>query len=378
MHGSFTRRGAVIAVLGSMLGMALGATPGFGADSGSVDAQVTVSPAAACLELSTAAVDFGTLALGAENQAGSPGIDISNCGDADATLMASGTNAAGAGADWNLVDNGATCALGLGLDNYHLSLAGTAGDQIATLSTENKEIGTLLAAGGTSQVARISTACPGSSGAGTVMSMQINYLATTIVAPPIVLQPLTVDQATADSAAAFLLPSSQNIGIAAKCTGDPVIACPGGVPSNPLPQVQVQASNVLVQRVPGTDTWAGSSTLQASTLQGIVATFSGVTCTVTVNTATTGSPTVSGSWLQTFASYPLPTGQANYLAVTNVDITGIDDGDIQFAGGFGCSIASALVGLIKPQIESQIEAFLARNLCGTPDPATWVACPALP
>ena len=378
MHGSRIRRGSLVAVLGSMLGLALGATPMFGADSGGVDAQVTVSPAAACIELNTSSIGFGTLALGAENQSGTPGINISNCGDADATLMASGTNAAGTGAAWNLVDDGSTCAIGLGLDNYHLSLAGTAGDQIATLSTENKEVGTLLAAGGTSQVARISTACPGSSGAGKVMSMQINYLATTIVAPPIVLQPLTVDQATADSAAAFLLPSNQNVGIAPKCSGDPIIACPGGVPSDPAPQVQVQASNVLVQRVPGTDTWAGSSTLQAATLQGIVASFSGVTCTVTVNTATVGSPTVSGSWLQTFASYPLPTGQPNYIAVTNVDVTGLDDGDIQFAGGFSCSIASALVGLIKPQLESQVEASIAGNLCGTPDPATWLACPPLP
>jgi len=199
-----TRRGSMVAVLGSMLGLALGATPGLAADSGGVDAQVTVSPAAACIELSTASVDFGTLALGAENQAGAPGITITNCGDADASLMASGTNAFGQGATWNLVDSSATCADTLGLDNYHLALADTTGTPIATLSSENKELGTLLAAGSTDQVARISTACPGSSGAGKVMSMSINYVATTIVAPPIVLESLTADDPTAASAAAFV------------------------------------------------------------------------------------------------------------------------------------------------------------------------------
>lgn len=387
MHGArvpfrqvrrITRRGSMIAVLGSMLGLALGATPGLAADSGAVDAQVTVSPAAACIELSTGAVDFGTLALGAENQAGAPGITITNCSDADASLMASGTNAAGTAAAWTLVDSAATCADTLGLDNYHLSLANTAGAPIATLSTENKDVGTLPAAGSTDQVARISTACPGSSGAGKVMNMQINYVATTIVAPPIVLEPLTVDQATADSAAAFLLPATRNVDVAATCVGDPTIACPGGVPSNPLPQVQVQASTVVTIRVPGTDTWNGTSTVQAATLQAIPASYLGVSCTITVNSALAGSPTLSGTWQETFLSYPLPTGAANYLAVTNVSITGLDDGDIQVSGGFGCDLGGFLVSFIKPQLVDQLETSVEGNLCGAPDPDIWMACPALP
>ena len=373
-----TRRGSMVAVIGSMLGLALGTTPGFAADSGAVDAQVTVSAAAACIELSTGSISFGTLALGAGNQAGTPGITITNCGDADASLMASGTDAAGTGAAWTLQDSAATCADTLGTDNYHLGLADTAGAPIATLSTEGKDVGTLAAASSANHVAHIWTACPGSSGAGQVMSMQISYLATTIVAPPVVLENLTADQTTADSAAAFLLPASQDLNVVASCTGDPTIACPGGVPSDPLPQVQVQATNVVTTQVPSTNTWNGSATLQAATLQAVPFTYSGVSCTLTVNSATSGSPTLSGTWQQTFLSYPTPGGQPNYLAIGNVTITGLDTGDVQISGGFSCSLFGSLTSFFIPTFEAQIAAYVEGNLCGAPDPDIWMECPLLP
>lgn len=173
------RRGAVPAVLMSLLGVLLSATPGMAEDSGTVDAQVTISTSAACIELSVTAVSFGTLALGAEDVSGSPTIGVSNCADVDATILASGTNATGTNATWNLVDSAATCANTLGLDNYHLGLATTA-LSVTTLSTSNKEVATLAAAASTNHVARIWTACPGSSGAGETMSMQVSYLATSL------------------------------------------------------------------------------------------------------------------------------------------------------------------------------------------------------
>lgn len=370
--------GAVVAVIGSLLGLAIGATPALAADAGTVDAQVTVSPAAACIELSTGSIGFGTLALGAEEQAATPGITVTNCGDADATLMASGTNAAGTAAAWTLVDSAETCADTLGLDNYHLAIAAAGGSPIATLSTDNKELGTLPAAGSTDHEARIWTACPGSSGAGKVMSMQINYVATTVVEPPIVLELLTPDQATVDSAAAFLLPASQDVDVLPTCVGDPLIACTGGVPSDPLPQVHMQSTDVIATQVPGTNTWNGSATVQAATLQAIPITFSGINCTVTADSTWSGSPTLSGTFQATFQSYPLPTGQPNYLAITNVSITGLESGDIQVGGGLSCSLLGSLVTYIIPQLQDQLEAYVEGNLCGAPDPETWMTCPALP
>jgi hypothetical protein len=372
-----TRRGSTLAVMTSMLGLALGVTPGLAADNGTVDAQVTVSAAAACIELSTGAVDFGTLALGAENQAGTPGITVTNCGNADATIMASGTNAAGTGASWNLVDSAATCADTLGTDNYHLAIENPGAVTTTTLSTGAKELGTLGAAGTVDHVARISTACPGSSGAGQVMSMSINYLATSVVTPPVVLEPLTADQATADAAAAYLLPPTRDYDVPATCSGDPTIACPGGSPSNPLPQVEVNATNVSTLAAGG-GVWNGSATLDASTLQAIPVTYSGISCDISVHSANGSVPTLSATYTLTFQSYPTPGGPTNYIAVGNVNITGLEAADVQLTGGLSCDLLTAFISLYIPMFQNQIEAYLAGNLCGAPDPATFMACPPLP
>jgi hypothetical protein len=174
--GRRSRRGAVLAVTASLVSLLLSTTAGMAADSGTVDADVTVSESAACIELSVTAISFGTLSLGAEDAPGSPTIGVSNCADANATILASGTDATGTGATWNLVDSAATCANTLGVDNYHLGLATPL--SVTNLSTSNKEVATLAAAGSVDHVARIWTACPGSSGAGQTLSMQISYLAT--------------------------------------------------------------------------------------------------------------------------------------------------------------------------------------------------------
>lgn len=369
------QRRASLATLLSIVGLALGATPGIAADSGTVDAQVTVSQAAACIELSSTAVAFGTLALGAENAPGTPAVTVTNCGDAAATILASGTNATGTGATWNLVDSSATCADTLGTDNYHLGLATPLGAAIATLSTSNKELGSLDAAATVDHVARISTACPGSSGAGQTMSMQINYLATTEVTPPIVLEELTADQATADAATAFLLPATRDYEVPANCSATSV-ACPGGVPSNPLPQVRIQASNVASTPV-GPGHWASSANLAVATLQNIPVTISGVSCDVSVSSANGATSTFSGSADLTFQSYPTSGGPTNYIAVSNASITGVETADITLTGSFSCQLADAFKGAFIPTLTDQISAYIEGNVCGTPDPAVFVACPPL-
>jgi hypothetical protein len=376
--GRMSRRGSVLAVAAAMLGLLLGTTPGFAADSGTVDAEVTVAQAAACIELSVSSIGFGTLALGAENAPGTPGIAISNCGDADATLLASGTNATGTGATWNLIDSAATCADTLGTDNYHLSLATPLGASIATLSTSNKEVGTLAAAGSVDHVARISTACPGSSGAGQTMSMSINYLATAVVTPPIVLEEIPATQQNADAAAAYLLPASRDYDVAASCATDPSIACPGGVPSNPLPQVRVQASNVAAVQVPATNTWNVSAVLDVDTLQAIPASSLGLNCIVTVNSGNGSSPTYGITGQLNFRSYPGPAGPTNFIAVDNVNVTGVEGADIGITGDLGCSILGAFSDLIISFLQDQLESYVQGNICGAPDPDVFMPCPVLP
>jgi hypothetical protein len=143
-------------------------------EPGTVSASVEIPSSAACLEISTSAVDFGTLPLGAMDAPGSPAISVTNCSGIGATIFARGTDATDGSATWDLVDSGASCADSLGLDAYHLRLAGVGG-----LSTDYKSIGTFPGATSTDQSARIDMACPGSSGAGSAMSLQLIFLATT-------------------------------------------------------------------------------------------------------------------------------------------------------------------------------------------------------
>ena len=135
---------------------------------------------AACLELSTTAVDFGTLPLGAVDQLGAPDVDVTNCSGVSGTILARGTDATAAGALWALTDAAATCADTLGTDAYRLALhEGVQGSTaVWQLSTSNKELLVVPAGFYAPFEAAIDTACPGSTGAGATMTMQIVFVAT--------------------------------------------------------------------------------------------------------------------------------------------------------------------------------------------------------
>ncbi|HEX5012933.1 MAG TPA: hypothetical protein VFV72_02150 [Candidatus Limnocylindrales bacterium] len=151
-------------------------------DDGTVGATVDVPTSAACLQLSTSSIAFGTLSFGAQSQPATPTVTVTNCSASQARLLASGTNATGMEttgqeATWILVSGSETCADTLGLDRYRLELAAAEwlGDsQLGTLPA----FFTDLAAGQSSeQTVKITMPCPGSSGGGLTMSMSVNYLA---------------------------------------------------------------------------------------------------------------------------------------------------------------------------------------------------------
>lgn len=145
-------------------------------EPGTVSASVDIPSSAACLEVSTSGVDFGTLPLGAVDVAGSPMVRVTNCSGIGATIYARGTDASSANALWSLTDATASCADSLGLDAYRVRVEGTASTQ---LSTDYKSLGAFPGTTGVDQTARLDMACPGSTGAGSVMSLQLIFLATT-------------------------------------------------------------------------------------------------------------------------------------------------------------------------------------------------------
>ena len=153
---------------------------GGGSGSGTVDAIVTMASSAACLELSTTSIDFGTRTFGEVGAQASPFIDVINCSGTAESVLVRGTDAQGPESSaWSLVDTG-TCAEGsLGTDAYRLTLGYPSAPSVAIpLSTENTEA--IVSIGGGSSLESevlLDTPCPGSTGAGQVMAMQVLFVA---------------------------------------------------------------------------------------------------------------------------------------------------------------------------------------------------------
>jgi hypothetical protein len=352
------------------------AGPGQAASNGSVGADVTVSQSAACLEIDTTSVSFGTLGFGVRGAA-SPIINVTNCGDAGGTLYASGTDATGTNASWNLVDSDASCQDTLGTDNYHLILQHGVAD-IATLGTSNKQVGSLAAGAAVGHGVSIWTACPGSSGAGTTMTMQINYTLIGAGTPPPALEPIPNTQANADAAVAYLVGGTRDVDVPATCSGSILVACTGGVPSDPLPQIRSVASNLSATRVSDTDPWTATATLSLHTLQAIPVSGSGANCTVSYDSSGGSVSTVQVTGTLTFLSSPDPSGPTNYIAVSNVNLANIEDADIQIGGGGLCDLATVFLPYFHSYIVAMFQSYLQGNICGAPDPDVFMPCPALP
>ncbi len=145
---------------------------------GTVQASVTMAVSAACLELSTTLIDFGTRQFGETGVPATPGVTVSNCGGVDESVYGRGSDAIGGGpTTWTLNDSGSCADATLPTDNYGLTLEDQQTQAPVRLSTTNKAVGTLPAGSSSDQVALMDTPCPGSSGAGVMLTMQIVFVA---------------------------------------------------------------------------------------------------------------------------------------------------------------------------------------------------------
>jgi hypothetical protein len=152
--------------------------PTTGPEFGVVDATIAMAESTICIELSTAAVDFGTSQFGQVGVAGSPEIVVTNCGIGPQALFARATAAVGPDAEWILVAGSATCADTLGLGEYHLWLTDSQTlDDTWGIGLTNTLLGSSAADSSASYAPSIDTPCPGSPGAGQQMSMQIVFTA---------------------------------------------------------------------------------------------------------------------------------------------------------------------------------------------------------
>jgi hypothetical protein len=155
--------------------------PTSGPDTGVVDADVTVPTSAACIELSTTSISFGTQRFGTEDALATPGITVTNCSGTDESLLAHVSAAAGTGATWTPIDTAGTCADGtLGIDEFHLKIRRPANeaDPVTYLGPNNKQLAELTGGADADLDALLDMPCAGSAGAGQTMGMNIVFVVT--------------------------------------------------------------------------------------------------------------------------------------------------------------------------------------------------------
>lgn len=163
------RRAGLALALGGVL--AANAAPTFAADTGSVEATVTV--ATPCILVITTAIDFGSTPFANPDPVGisSAGVSYQNCSDSIEHIWVGGTDATGPSATWELDGQApATCAGTL--NAFQLWFANL------YVSEEYRELELLGANASNAHSAQLYMPCVGSDGAGQTMSFQLTLSAT--------------------------------------------------------------------------------------------------------------------------------------------------------------------------------------------------------
>jgi hypothetical protein len=161
-----------------------------------------------------------------------------------------------------------------------------------------------------------------------------------------------VGQAAAD----LVLSGQRTYEIPPLCDANPSIACPGGVPATPSPEIQLTGTAVTATANPDATSFAVSGQLSVVTLGSVPASYSGLDCTFDLDTArgSLAAATVQFNLIQV-TDATAPSGYR--LDARDLTLTGIEPADIALGGGFGCQT----LGLALPFfIDSIIQTLQAR------------------
>jgi hypothetical protein len=171
-----------------------------------------------------------------------------------------------------------------------------------------------------------------------------------------------------------LTTGTHDIEVPASCSGNPTVACPGGVPSNPLPKLRLTRHEATVTPVSPT-VYNFSAVATVVSLSNIPIRYNGVDCSLSVNTNAGTSPTVSISGTATFHAH-LPNGPLNRVDLTAVTVSGVENADLNILGGFACDLANTAKSFFRDQLVSNIENQLTgEGLCGAPGAPLFLQCP---
>jgi len=100
----------------------------------------------------------------------------------------------------------------------------------------------------------------------------------------------------------------------------------------------------------------------------------GLDCALAVNTTAGASSDVQVAGTVTFSSQTQG-GPINRVDITQVNISGLDTGDVALTGGVGCVSVSFGIDLYFGTLTTILQDHLARSFCGAPGAKLLEPCP---
>jgi hypothetical protein len=187
----------------------------------------------------------------------------------------------------------------------------------------------------------------------------------------------SLPQTVATVQAALDLMTTGHIQVQTVCNGSPIVNCPSGTPGPPALLALTRDSLFISPVSPGVYSFrARVVVVNAST--AIPVTFSGLSCTVFINTTQGASPTIQVTGTATFTRQ-VATDPIDRIDVTNVTVTGLELVDLTIGGGMQCQIANFWPTVVA-QILRDAFTYAAPHVCGTPGggPPLVELCPPPP
>ena len=176
------------------------------------------------------------------------------------------------------------------------------------------------------------------------------------------------------AAAELLLDGAHDLDVAPSCGGTPALACPGGQPADPAPQIRATGTNVTSTRIVGQFRYDLTADMSYETLQPIPVNLPGAgDCLLSIDTSAGASPLAQ-------IVFPLDLvadggSVRNRLDPGTVTLNGLESDDYGLSGGFTCQFADFGLALFVETLRSTLEdQYQLVSLCGAPGPELFVRC----
>lgn len=197
---------------------------------------------------------------------------------------------------------------------------------------------------------------------------------TCVAAPPlpppdIIYEPLENNADTVGRAIAYLF-GSGTLDMPASCGTNPTINCTGGIPTST--RIRIDNPTVSVTPTTGT-TYSFSVVAHVATVSDIAFNYSGISCGLGFDTASSGSPTATVSGTASFTT-DTNSGLLSHLLFSGTAVAGVEASDLQFSGGAFCGLGNVLSPFFSSYIEAQIKQRTGLQLCGAPGQDEFTIC----